>query len=122
VTSTGVIPFQSLTYTVLMILTDGCINDMRRTINAIVDACDAPLSIIIVGVGNSSFRAMDELDGDAEPLMSSRGVRASRDIVQFVPFRQFAGANQFRLAQEVLAEVPRQVHEYCSTYGFSPHF
>ena len=34
------------------------------------------------------FSAMNELDGD-DIRISSRGVPAERDIVQFVPFREF---------------------------------
>jgi hypothetical protein len=37
-------------YSVLLILTDGVINDMTSTIRSIVDASELPLSIIIVGV------------------------------------------------------------------------
>ena len=44
-------------------------------------ASSLPLSIIIVGVGNAQFDAMNELDGDDERL-SSRGTFAERDIVQ----------------------------------------
>jgi hypothetical protein len=53
---------------VLLILTDGVINDMNETIHAIVDASTLPLSIIIVGVGNADFEQMDKLDGDKVPL------------------------------------------------------
>lgn len=111
---------ESHTYTILMILTDGIINDMRETTDAIVDATDAPLSIIIVGIGDANFDAMDELDADDVPLRSSRGKVMSRDIVQFVPFRKFLQNRGFGLAEEVLAEVPRQVDEFCSTHGFTP--
>lgn len=108
------------TYTILMILTDGVINDMRETIDAIVAATDAPLSIIIVGVGNANFDAMDELDADDVPLVSSTGVRMKRDIVQFVPFNKYINNQGMGLAAEVLAEVPRQVDEFCSTHNFIP--
>lgn len=42
-------------YTVLLIMTDGIINDMEATISAVVQASTLPLSIIIVGVGNEDF-------------------------------------------------------------------
>lgn len=106
-------------YTVLLIMTDGVINDMQETINAIVDASSAPLSIIIVGVGNANFENMNRLDGDDGVLMSSTGARAKRDIVQFVPFNQYA-SNPQRLAAEVLAEVPAQVDQWCRANGFIP--
>ncbi|KAH0785411.1 Copine family protein [Histomonas meleagridis] len=112
---------ESKTYTILMILTDGIINDMQETINAIVEATDAPLSIIIVGVGNANFSAMDQLDADEVPLVSSTGVRMKRDIVQFVPFVKFQNNGNIGLAAEVLAEVPRQVDEFCRSHGYVPN-
>lgn len=45
-------------YTVLLIVTDGVINDMAQTKEAIVAASDLPLSIIIVGVGEADFSNM----------------------------------------------------------------
>lgn len=50
-------------------------------------ASTLPLSIIIVGVGNADFDAMDELDGD-EVRLSSRGRYAERDIVQVWSYQQ----------------------------------
>jgi hypothetical protein len=38
-----------------LILTDGIINDMQKTIDEIVRGSDLPLSIIIVGVGEADF-------------------------------------------------------------------
>ena len=58
---------------------------MRMSKDLIVNASELPLSIIIVGVGNADFADMDELDGD-HGLYDSRGKKATRDIVQFVPF------------------------------------
>lgn len=80
---------ECLSYCVLLILTDGVISDMANTIDAIVEASNHPLSIIIVGIGNADFDNMDTLDADDVPLVSRSGVRMKRDIVQFVPFNQF---------------------------------
>merc|ERR1712154_38106 len=77
-------------YVILLIITDGIINDMKQTIDAVVGATELPLSIIIVGVGDADFSAMDKLDADDEPLRSSQGQVMKRDIVQFVPFNDFA--------------------------------
>jgi vacuolar-type H+-ATPase subunit F/Vma7 len=38
-------------YQILMIITDGIINDLQKTIDEIVRGSELPLSIIIVGVG-----------------------------------------------------------------------
>ena len=112
---------ESHTYTILMILTDGIINDMPETIDAIVAASDCPLSIIIVGVGLADFTAMDRLDADDAPLKSRAGVVMKRDNVQFVPFNKYVNQNGMGLAQEVLAEIPRQVDQFCSTHGYVPN-
>ena len=53
-------------YFVLLILTDGAITDFAETKDAIVRASPYPLSIIIVGVGNADFSAMDDLDSDGK--------------------------------------------------------
>jgi hypothetical protein len=59
---------------------------MEQTVDLIVNDCNLPLSIIIVGVGNAEFTNMVRLDGD-NGLYNSQGKKAARDIVQFVPFR-----------------------------------
>ena len=100
----------SYTYQVLLILTDGEIHDMEQTVDLIVNNCNLPLSIIVVGVGNADFSNMERLDGD-NGLYNSKGVKAQRDIVQFVPFRE-VGMNPDLLAQELLAELPTQVTQY----------
>lgn len=76
-------------YYVLLIITDGVITDMDLTRAAIVEASRLPMSIIIVGVGGADFSAMEFLDSDDRLLTSPGGDVASRDIVQFVPFRDF---------------------------------
>jgi len=104
-------------YTVLLIITDGEITDMQDTIRAIVDADDAPLSIVIVGVGSGSdFQAMNILDGDEQRLRSGTKI-ARRDIVQFVPFSQTVTSGKLLLAGEVLQEIPRQFVEWKELFG-----
>jgi len=116
---------QRLSYFVLLMITDGIITDMEATKNAIVRASSLPLSIIIVGVGDADFEAMDELDGD-DVRLESRGKKAVRDIVQFVPFMDYmkSGSSSVmssaRLAKAVLAEVPDQVTSYMKVNGIIP--
>uniref|UniRef100_A0A670JZP4 Copine family member 9 n=1 Tax=Podarcis muralis TaxID=64176 RepID=A0A670JZP4_PODMU len=112
-------------YYVLLIITDGVISDMLQTKEAIVSASSLPMSIIIVGVGPADFLAMEELDGD-EVRVSSRGRYAERDIVQFVPFRDYVDhsgnhvLSMARLAKDVLAEIPEQLLSYMKTRDIKP--
>lgn len=62
---------------------------MGETKTSIVKASHLPMSLIIVGVGNADFAAMNELDGDNGVLKAPSGEPVKRDIVQFVPFREF---------------------------------
>uniref|UniRef100_A0A8C6M151 Copine Vb n=1 Tax=Nothobranchius furzeri TaxID=105023 RepID=A0A8C6M151_NOTFU len=113
-------------YFVLLIITDGVISDMAQTKEAIVNAAKLPMSIIIVGVGQAEFDAMVELDGD-DIRISSRGKLAERDIVQFVPFRDYMDRtgnhvlSMARLAKDVLAEIPDQFISYMKSRGIKPN-
>ncbi|XP_031728182.1 copine-3-like isoform X2 [Anarrhichthys ocellatus] len=107
-------------YFVLLIITDGVITDMDQTRSAIVNASRLPMSIIIVGVGGADFSAMEFLDGDDGNLRSAAGEAAMRDIVQFVPFRQFQNAGSAALAQSVLAELPDQVASFFNLFHLKP--
>uniref|UniRef100_A0A3Q1G843 Copine Va n=1 Tax=Acanthochromis polyacanthus TaxID=80966 RepID=A0A3Q1G843_9TELE len=113
-------------YFVLLIITDGVISDMAQTKEAIVNAAKLPMSIIIVGVGQAEFDAMVELDGD-DIRISSRGKLAERDIVQFVPFRDYMDRtgnhvlSMARLAKDVLAEIPDQLISYMKSKTIKPN-
>ena len=103
-------------YYILMILTDGIIIDMQETIDCIVEGSKLPLSIVIIGIGDTNFTNMHILDGDEVPLIDSFGKIRKRDIVQFVEFNKFKEKDKINsgteLAEEVLKEIPRQIEEY----------
>ncbi|GKT22121.1 Copine like protein, partial [Aduncisulcus paluster] len=107
-------------YNILMILTDGQANDIRQTVDAIVEASKLPLSIVIIGIGKADFSAMEFLDGDETGgLTSSRMVKAERDNVQFVEFSKYERTPHL-LAEEVLREIPQQVLDYSKKTGMVP--
>lgn len=91
-------------YHILLILTDGVVTDMADTREAIVRASYQPLSIIIVGVGNADFTDMQILDGDDGVLRSPKGEPVLRDIVQFVPFRDFKTVSVASICQLSLVD------------------
>ncbi|GJZ71739.1 BONZAI 1-like protein [Tanacetum coccineum] len=125
ITSAATIAAQSMAakddkYYVLLIITDGVITDLQETKDALVKASDLPLSILIVGVGGADFKEMEILDADkGEKLQSSTGRVASRDIVQFVPFREVQGV-EASVVQSLLAELPTQFLAYMRNNGIQP--
>uniref|UniRef100_A0A7S3YYY7 Copine C-terminal domain-containing protein n=2 Tax=Lotharella globosa TaxID=91324 RepID=A0A7S3YYY7_9EUKA len=107
-------------YTVLVILTDGCIDDMRQTTDTLVQMSKLPISVVIVGVGSANFAAMEKLDGDDHVLRATNGQRAARDIVQFVPMRDFK-RDPYGLTDATLAEIPGQMLQFAKSRKVPPH-
>ena len=107
-------------YHILLILTDGIINDLQQTIDILVEGSFLPLSVIIIGIGEDDFHEMVVLDGDKNPITSSKGVVRKRDLVQFVKFNKFKN-NPTKLAEEVLEEVPKQLIEYYAMKNIEPN-
>ena len=113
----------NLTYSILMILTDGMINDWQETTDIIVEASGYPLSIIIVGIGpdeDEQFPDMHELDCDGSRVLeNSSGEKAKRDIVQFVEFNKFKNDPKL-LAEKVFEEIPKHVEEFYKMINLPP--
>ncbi|XP_047327536.1 protein BONZAI 1-like [Impatiens glandulifera] len=108
-------------YFVLLIITDGVITDLQETKDAIVNASDLPLSILIVGVGGADFKEMEILDADKGERLETFGGRvASRDIVQFVPFRDVHNG-EIPVIQALLAELPSQFLSYMRARNIVPN-
>ena len=98
-------------YHILLVLTDGDLHDYEETVDLIVTASRMPLSVLIVGIGYENFFQLKKLDGDKRQLVDSHGRRAERDVVQFMPFRQYRN-NLSMLAREALMEIPTQLMTY----------
>ena len=100
-------------YSILLILTDGAVSNIDITKQAIRYASSAPLSIVIVGLGDADFRQMQFLDD------FHRDEPQIRDIVQFVEFNQHRH-NKEALTRETLDEIPDQLVDYFYSKGIMP--
>jgi copine 1/2/3 len=89
------------TYTILLIVTDGEVSDAAATARCLDIVSTAPLSVVIVGVGDADFSSMRFLDDSA--IRSGK-----RDIAQFVQFNQHS-TNSVALTSETLREIPDQL-------------
>jgi len=108
-------------YNIMLILTDGAIMDLDKTIDQVVRASDLPVSIVVIGVGRADFATMEALDADLEPLHSNRFNKgASRDCVQFVEFEHYKN-DPIGLAKEVLKEIPKQMIAYFNKMKIKPN-
>ncbi|KAJ9526099.1 hypothetical protein QJQ45_009536 [Haematococcus lacustris] len=75
-------PHQTFNYLILLILTDGAIQDIEDTTDALVVASYLPMSVLIVGIGDADFQSMAFLDADDKVLRSTLGRPSERDVVQ----------------------------------------
>ena len=119
VNKTGIISQERQYYNILLLVIDGDAFDNQATIDAIIEANDKPISIIIVGVGNISFSNCRKFDADDEPLVHSNGKKMTRDIVQFVKYNNCASPQEF--AHQVLAEIPNQLVQYFISQNIYPN-
>lgn len=96
-------------YVVLVLLTDGTIEDLENTLNSMIQAANLPLSVIIIGVGESDFDSFESLD---RQLGLCETVR--RDYVSFFAYKDFEGDIN-KLKSKIQLEIPEQILEYIET-------
>lgn len=101
-----------MSYTILLILTAGNVEDVEETKQFLAKAGEEPLSVVILGIGDADFSGMEFLDAfDAE---TERG----RDITKFVEFNDYKSYNA--LTEAVLDEIPEQLVSYFYERGIMP--
>ena len=101
-----------LSYTILLILTAGNVEDVQATKNRLIAASKEPLSVVILGIGDADFSGMEFLDSfDAE-------IESGRDITKFVQFNDYKSYTA--LTEAVLDEIPDQLVDYFYERGVMP--
>lgn len=127
-------------YTLLVVLTDGDINDRQETIDKIVECSQYPLSIILVGIGQKNFDDLEYFESGFEVekttdkkkkkkrgnfiisgrLKDSKGVEAARRIVRFVYYQNYMGKPK-EFEEALLKDVPKQMTEFYNMMKFDPN-
>jgi Copine len=101
-----------LSYTILLILTAGNDENIQETKRELIEASSGPLSVVIVGIGDADFSAMELLD--EHDSQTERG----RDITKFVAFNEYDSYND--LTSAVLDEIPDQLVDFYFEKGILP--
>ncbi|CAC5359502.1 unnamed protein product [Mytilus coruscus] len=116
-------------YTVLLIITDGVINDLDRTIRRVVSVSHLPLSIIIIGVGPADFSLMGQFNSDREVKLKNDKTKeeALRRNTYFAAFKKDhtntstnISANIVK-ARESFAALSVQILEYMKINSIHPN-
>lgn len=120
-------------YSLLVILTDGDIQDQQACVDRIVECSSEPMSIAIVGIGLSNFNKLEFLESGVSQagaqkqdshskqqlprqlsrLRDSKGKEGCRSIVKFVYYQNYAGKPK-ELADAIFRELPTQMADYYS--------
>jgi len=91
-------------YHILVILTDGAVDDVTATASAIVDASNYPISIIAIGIGDADFTVMHQFDDELP--------ERNFDNYQFVEFSKVTSPTtenfDVAFALAALQEIPEQ--------------
>jgi len=98
-----------MAYTVLLIISDGAVSDVSATAECLKQISDSPLSVVIVGVGEADFSAMQFLDDIPD---------VKRDMAQFVAMNKYPHKND--LTSATLKEIPDQLTGYFESHGIAP--
>ena len=98
-------------YHLLVIITDGTIHDLDEMKRQLIKNEDSPISVCIVGVGDENFSKMYQLDCRTKPLEDKNGNKSSRDICQFVRYKDFRDRPD-KLTETMLMIIPSQVEAY----------
>lgn len=100
-----------LVYNILVILTQGDLDDFEDFKEQLVRASNLPFSVVIVGVGDTGFPQLTTADCDRSLMKSASGHFEERDFVQRVIYTNFRGDDRGFL-HEAFAEIPRQLQEF----------
>ncbi|KAK7483323.1 hypothetical protein BaRGS_00025490 [Batillaria attramentaria] len=111
-------------YYVLLVITDGVINDVDRTVEELVGASSLPLSVLIMGVGPTDFSLMEQFHVSLHgPLFDGSSKKtALRPNAHFAHFKKDAisSGGHVLVVQEALAALSSQVLQYMKMRDVTP--
>ncbi|MCL7023519.1 hypothetical protein MKW94_012825 [Papaver nudicaule] len=93
-------------YSVLLIITAGVHADIKETKDALIEASECPLSILIIGVNGADCKQMEILE-------------AEHKILRFVSWSELQGGKDIDIKQ-LFSKLPEQFLEYMKSKGIRP--
>ncbi|KAI6224737.1 Copine family protein 5 [Aphelenchoides besseyi] len=116
---------KSAVYYVLVVITRGCFDDIKETVQALIFASRAPISVVFVGVGEMDLLELQRL-GTAGTRLNYHGRKPERDCGQFVSIPKCRedeeNATELRslIAERALCQIPWQLTMWMTKNGIKP--
>lgn len=105
-------------YSILLLFTNGIPADLSKTEAALHRAADAPLSIVMVGIGSNDFSALQRL---SETGTGGVGNSGRRNYVRFVPYDDAHKRSPHQLSGAALDPIPSQLETYFAARDIWPN-
>eukprot|EP00933_Yihiella_yeosuensis_P079084 TRINITY_DN9121_c3_g1_i1.p1 TRINITY_DN9121_c3_g1~~TRINITY_DN9121_c3_g1_i1.p1 ORF type:complete len:1197 (-),score=220.01 TRINITY_DN9121_c3_g1_i1:217-3807(-) len=116
--------FPDQKFFVMLILTDGDIEDEEQVVREIRACSDLPVCFIFVGIGNGDFTFLKELANGMRHLTPVKegglpNQETRRNLVNFVAFNDYRD-DPAALSANTLCELPREVVAYYASENIKP--
>ena len=94
-------------------------NDFQNTIDALIEITYLPLSVVIIGIGNSEFDDIKKLFAHKNKI-SSKGMEKLRNNSHFITMKD-CNFNNDILKNKCLKDIPKQIVQYYSINQTTPN-
>jgi len=107
-------------YFIILCVVDCAPSDLEETKDELVRCSNLPMSIVVVGLRNNMCRVLEEVIHPSILIYSNKQkANASRVACQYISYETMK-QNIRAVTQGVLAEIQREVLEYCYLNGIRP--
>ncbi|KAH7729248.1 Protein CPNA-4 [Aphelenchoides avenae] len=112
-------------YYVLIVITRGVFDDIKETVQAVIFASRAPISIIFVGIGEADLTELQRL-GTAGMRLNYHGRKPERDCIQYVSVpkcrEEETEINDLKalISERGLLNIPHQMSMFMTKNGIRP--
>ena len=112
--------YKADTYSILFLLINSPPknDDFQNTIDALIENSFLPLSIVVIGIGNSEFEDIKRLFSNKNKI-SSKGMEKSRNNIHFISMKD-CNFNNDILKNRCLKDIPKQMVQYYSLNKTTP--
>lgn len=101
----------SLVYNIVVILTQGDLEDLEEFKEQLVRASSLPFSVVIVSMGATMFPHLTTADSDLSLMKTAAGHFEDRNFVHRLLYSHFLG-NPRSFLHQAFSQIPRQLQEF----------